>query len=405
MSGLSGRRILVGVTGGISAYKSAELIRRLIEHGAMVRVAMTAAATQFIAPLTLQAISGNPVYKDLVDVDSDAAMSHIEVARWADLVLVAPATANFIARLASGLADDLLSTICLATEAQIIVAPAMNRVMWENRATQENISTIRKREVSILGPDNGSQACGETGPGRMIEPDFLLRWIISQTQDKLLTNISVLVTAGPTWEAIDPVRGLTNKSSGKMGYAVASAAQETGANVTLISGPTVLSPPIGISVYSVTTALEMLSEVENQASKIDIFVAVAAVADYRPRSTQKQKIKKQSSSLNIELIRNPDILTSVANRPSPPFTVGFAAETDEPVEHARSKLASKNIDLIAVNEISGTNNPFGNDENALILIDKESETNLGCGSKQLLAKKLIKEISLRYHAKNSTSNS
>jgi len=405
MSSLSGRCVLVGVTGGIAAYKSADLVRRLIEHGAMVRVAMTASAVQFISPLTLQSVSGQPVHDALLDIDSETAMSHIELARWADQIIVAPATADFIARLATGLADDLLSTLCLATQAQIAIAPAMNHVMWDNPATQENIATLRDRGVDILGPDTGSQACGETGPGRMVEPEALLRWLTGQTDDQLLTGLSVLVTAGPTWEALDPVRGLTNQSSGKMGYAVAIAALKAGAKVNLISGPTALSSPPGVPTCRVTTALDMLSAVDAQVSDVDIFVSVAAVSDYRPEAHQTQKIKKHAASFNLELVRNPDILATVAGRSSPPFTVGFAAETDEPVAQARRKLEAKKVDLMVANQVGGENSPFGRDDNALILVESQSETDLGRGSKQALAQCLVREIASRYHAKYSAPGS
>ena len=405
MSSLSGRCVLVGVTGGIAAYKSADLVRRLIEQGATVRVAMTASAMQFISPLTLQSVSGQPVYDTLLDTDSETGMSHIELARWADQVIVAPATADFIARLATGLADDLLSTLCLATRAQIAIAPAMNHVMWNNPATQQNIATLRDRGIDILGPDSGSQACGETGPGRMMEPEALLQWLTNQTEDQLLTDLSVLVTAGPTWEALDPVRGLTNQSSGKMGYAIAIAALKAGAKVNLISGPTTLPSPPGISTCRVTTALDMLTEVDAQVSNADIFVSVAAVADYRPKAHQAQKIKKHAASFNLELVRNPDILATVAGRSSPPFTVGFAAETEEPVAQARQKLEAKKVDLMVANQVGGENSPFGRDDNALILVESQRETDLGRGSKQALAQRLVREIASRYHAKNSAPGS
>ena len=405
MSSLSGRCVLVGVTGGIAAYKSADLVRRLIEQGATVRVAMTASAVQFISPLTLQAVSGQPVHEALLDTNSETTMSHIALARWADQVIVAPATADFIARLATGLADDLLSTLCLATRAKIAVAPAMNHVMWDNPATQENIGTLRNRDVDILGPDSGSQACGETGLGRMIEPEALVHWLICQTADQLLAGLSVLITAGPTWEALDPVRGLTNQSSGKMGYAVAIAALQAGAKVNLISGPTTLLSPPGVSTCHVTTALEMLTEVNAQVSGADIFVSVAAVADYRPETHQAQKIKKHAASFSLELVRNPDILATVARRSSPPFTVGFAAETVDPVAQARQKLESKKVDFMVANQVGGINSPFGRDDNALILVDSDGEADLGRGSKQALAQCLVRAIASRYHAKHSTPNS
>ena len=405
MSSLSGRCVLVGVTGGIAAYKSADLVRRLIEHGATVQVAMTASATQFISPLTLQSVSGQPVHDALLDTDSETGMSHIELARWADQVIVAPATADFIARLATGLADDLLSTLCLATRAQIAVAPAMNHVMWDNPATQENIGTLRNRGVDILGPDSGSQACGETGFGRMMEPEALVHWLVSHTEDQLLIGLSVLITAGPTWEALDPVRGLTNQSSGKMGYAIAIAALQAGAKVSLISGPTTLSSPPGVPTCRVTTALDMFTEVDAQVSDADIFISVAAVADYRPKAHQAQKIKKHTASFSLELVRNPDILATVAKRSSPPFTVGFAAETEDPVAQARQKLESKKVDFMVANQVGGENSPFGRDDNALILVEPQGETDLGRGSKQALAQCLVREIASRYHAKHSTPRS
>jgi len=405
MSSLSGRCVLVGVTGGIAAYKSADLVRRLIEQGATVRVAMTASAMQFISPLTLQSVSGQPVHDTLLDTDSETGMSHIELARWADQIIVAPATADFIARLATGLANDLLSTLCLATRAPIAIAPAMNHVMWNNPATQQNIATLRDRGIDILGPDSGSQACGETGPGRMMEPEALLQWLTNQTEDQLLTGLSVLVTAGPTWEALDPVRGLTNQSSGKMGYAIAIAALKAGAKVNLISGPTTLPSPPGIPTCRVTTALDMLTEVDAQVSNADIFISVAAVADYRPETHQAQKIKKHTASFNLELVRNPDILATVAGRSSPPFTVGFAAETEEPVAQARQKLEAKKVDLMVANQVGGENSPFGRDDNALILVESQRETDLGRGSKQALAQRLVREIASRYHAKHSAPGS
>jgi phosphopantothenoylcysteine decarboxylase/phosphopantothenate--cysteine ligase len=405
MSSLSGQCVVVGVTGGIAAYKSADLVRRLIQQGATVRVVMTASAAQFISPLTLQAVSGQPVHDALLDSDSETAMSHIELARWADKVVVAPATADFVARLAAGLADDLLTTLCLATQAQIAIAPAMNHVMWGKSVTQENIDTLQKRDVVILGPDSGSQACGETGPGRMLEPEALVQWLVNQLEDQVLTGISVLVTAGPTWEALDPVRGLTNQSSGKMGYAIAIAAQKAGATVNLISGPTYLSSPPGVSTNRITTALDMLNAVDAQISDADIFVSVAAVSDYRPRTHQAQKIKKHDASFKLELVRNPDILTTVSSRSSPPFTVGFAAETDEPVAQARQKLEAKKVDIMLANHVGGENSPFGRDDNALILVESQGETDLGRGSKQALAQRLVREIASRYHAKHSTPDS
>ncbi len=404
MSKISGQCILLGVTGGIAAYKSADLVRRLVAQGAIVKVVMTDAAKQFISPLTLQAVSGNPVHDKLFDHDAEAAMGHIELARWPDLVIVAPATASFIARLAVGLADDLLSTICLATNAQLKIAPAMNRAMWGNLATQENIEKIRGRNVEILGPDIGEQACGEFGLGRMIEPDTLVR-LITHSSQNLLSGINVLITSGPTWEMLDPVRIITNQSSGKMGHAVASAANCAGAKVTLITGPTLLSTPTGIQTHRVTSALEMLNKVEEEVSDADIFIAVAAVSDYRPKQVLPRKLKKHAATMTIELIRNPDILSTVASSDSSPFTVGFAAETDNVIEEARKKIKLKNIDVIVVNRVGTHDCPFGKDDNQLTLIDRETELEMGRDSKTALAQHLISEISSRYHAKHSNSNS
>lgn len=405
MPDLSGKHILVGVTGGIAAYKSPELVRLLIEQGADVRVTMTSSATQFISPLTMQAVSRQPVHESLLDIESEAAMSHIDLARWADQIIIAPATANFIAKLAAGLADDLLSTICLASEANITIAPAMNRIMWHSPATQRNISVLKERKITMLGPDSGSQACGETGPGRMIEPSSLIDWVQHQPGTQLLADTNILITAGPTWEALDPVRGFTNHSSGKMGYAVATSAFQAGAEVTLISGPTNLRPPRGIEFFSVTTAQEMLSEVERTVSRADIFIGVAAVSDYRPKIVQYDKIKRSSDSIQIELIPNPDILTSVTGRTRPPFTVGFAAETTKLLENAKRKLKEKNVDLIVANNVGGVDTPFGEDFNSLTLFDHQNEIDLGYGSKQMLADRLISEIAPRYYEKNSSSNS
>jgi len=404
MPDLVGQNILIGVTGGVAAYKSPDLVRRLVERGAIVKVVMTPSATQFISPLTMHAVSGQPVFHTLIQSNSETAMDHIELARWADKILVAPTTANFITKLAIGLADDLLSTLCLATEAEIAIAPAMNHMMWKNPATQKNITTLQARGISILGPDTGDQACGETGPGRMIELNSLLLWFSTQLPSQSLSRLNVLVTAGPTWEALDPIRGLTNHSSGKMGYAIATAALKAGAKVTLVSGPTKLAAPRGVSTYHVTTAEEMLNEVEKHVHHANIFVGVAAVSDYRPRETQHQKIKKSDTSLQIELVRNPDILATVADRSSPPFTVGFSAETTNLITNTRSKLREKQIDLMVANHVGGEENPFGHDYNTVSLVDNQTEMNLLRESKQKLAETLIREIASRYYEKSSTTN-
>lgn len=396
--GVANKHIVLGVTGGIAAYKSAALARRLRDRGARVRVVMTKGAEHFITALTMQAVSSNPVHTSLLDPDAEAGMGHIELARWADAMLVAPATANFMSRLARGAADDLLTTLCLATPVPISVAPAMNQQMWRDQATQDNIEILRKRGVTILGPAEGDQACGDIGPGRMLEPDELLAALSRSFRTGILENVKVVVTAGPTWEAIDPVRGITNHSSGKMGYAVAEAAAENGAHVTLVSGPTGLPHPENVHTIRVTSALEMYGAAIDETAAADIFIAVAAVADYRPATAAEQKIKKHSDSLTLELIRNPDILAAVAKRGSL-FTAGFAAETTDVEMHAREKLTGKGVDLIAANLVGGGEG-FGTEDNSLLLIDKTDTKTLPRMRKRLLARKLIEEIAQRYHAKN-----
>ncbi len=396
--GLANKHIVLGVTGGIAAYKSAELARRLRDRGARVRVVMTKGAEHFITPLTMQAVSSNPVHTSLLDPDAEAGMGHIELARWADAMLIAPATANFISRLAHGAADDLLTTLCLATPVAISVAPAMNQQMWRDQATQDNIEILRKRGILIVGPAEGDQACGDIGPGRMLEPDELLAALSGSFRSGILENVKVVVTAGPTWEAIDPVRGITNHSSGKMGYAVAEAAAENGARVTLVSGPTGLPHPENVHTIRVTSAQEMYDAAMDETAAGDIFIAVAAVADYRPATAAEQKIKKRSDTLTLELIRNPDILAAVAKR-GLLFTAGFAAETTDVEMHAREKLASKGVDLIAANLVGGGEG-FGTEDNSLMLIDKTDTKTLPRMRKSLLARRLIEEIAERYHAKN-----
>lgn len=404
MATLVNKHILLGVTGGIAAYKSADLVRRLREAGAAVRVVMTDAACEFITELTLQAVSGHPVYRKLLDSEAEAAMSHIQLARWADAVLVAPASADFLARLAQGRGDDLLTTVCLASAAPLAVAPAMNQQMWRNPATQANIATLRQRNVRVFGPAEGSQACGDVGPGRMFEPAELTTLTADLFETGALDGLNVLITAGPTWEALDPVRGLTNKSSGKMGYAVAEAAAEAGAQVTLISGPVALAPPERITTVNVTSAQEMHDAVHERISSAAIFIGIAAVADYRPASVAEQKIKKTAERLNLELVRNPDILASVAALEPAPFTVGFAAETEHLEAAARAKLAAKGVDLIAANLVGGSEGGFGVDENRLLLVDREGTTELPLASKTQLARTLIQHITEKFHVKNRTQN-
>ena len=405
MASLTNKRILLGITGGIAAYKSADLARRLRDAGAEVRVVMTRAATEFITPLTMQAVSGNAVHQALLDESAENGMGHIELARWADLVLVAPASANFLAKLNQGRADDLLSTVCLATDAPIAVAPAMNHQMWSNPATQRNVFGLKQLGVQIFGPASGDQACGETGPGRMLEPLVLVDRVAQQFATGVLQGLTVLVTAGPTWEALDPVRGLTNRSSGKMGFAMALAAMEAGAKVILVSGPTGLQPPQRVEVHNVTSAQEMLETVMQYISRVDIFIGVAAVADYRPVSIASQKIKKDAATLSLELERTPDVLAAVAAVPKAPFTVGFAAETESLIDHAREKLHRKGIDMIAANRVDNPDSGLDADQNAVTLIDRDGATEFELQPKARLAHKLIQTIAKKFHAKNTTKDS
>jgi len=405
MPSLTNKRILLGITGGIAAYKSADLARRLREAGAEVRVVMTDTACEFITELTMQTVSGQPVYRQLIDTKAESGMGHIQLARWADAILVAPASANFIARLAQGRGDDLLSTVCLASGAPLAVAPSMNQQMWSNAATQANIRTLRTRAIRVFGPGEGSQACGDTGPGRMLEPTDLVEQTLRMFQTAALDQIRVLVTAGPTWEALDPVRGLTNRSSGKMGYAIANAAVEAGAHVTLVSGPVALTPPDQVTLIPVTSALEMHRAVMDRIDDIGIFIGVAAVADYRPAEMSADKIKKSAERLTIELLRNPDILADVAARTGAPFTVGFAAETGNPELAAREKLVTKNVDLVCANDISAGTGGFDSDDNRIWLVDRDAVTELALAPKTRLARELIQHIAKRFHAKNRPQDS
>ncbi len=405
MGTLTNKRLLLGVTGGIAAYKSADLVRRLRDAGADVQVVMTQAATEFITPLTLQALSGHPVHRHLLDTEAESGMGHIALARWADAILVAPASANFCARLAEGRAEDLLSALCLATAAPVAVAPAMNRQMWENPATQDNLALLRHRGIPLFGPAVGSQACGETGPGRMLEPNELVTLTANLFDTGLLDGVRVVITAGPTWEAIDPVRMLTNRSSGKMGYALAEAAAEAGARVTLISGPTALTPPERVTTIDVISARDMFEAVQAQLHDTQIFIGVAAVADYRAQAVAGEKIKKSAETLTLTLVRNPDILASVAARSPAPFTVGFAAETTDLVPQARAKLVAKKLDLVAANQVGLAGSGFESDDNRLTLVDHAGSEELPLQSKHQLARLLIQHIAARYHAKNTTQNS
>jgi phosphopantothenoylcysteine decarboxylase/phosphopantothenate--cysteine ligase len=358
------QRILLGVSGGIAAYKSADLVRRLKERGADVQVVMTAGARQFVTPLTFQALSGRPVRTDLWDDAAEAAMGHIELARWPDRILVAPASADLLARLAHGLADDLLTTLCLATDVPIAVAPAMNRLMWANAATQANVATLRDRGVEVLGPGDGDQACGETGPGRMLEPADLADAVLAAPTRGVLCGRKVVLTAGPTRERVDPVRFITNRSSGKMGYAVAAAARAAGAEVVLVSGPVNLPTPRGVTRVNVETAEQMMTAVHEHLAGTDIFIAAAAVSDYRPTQVSAEKIKKTSDSLVLAMTRTPDILATVSNGSPRPFVVGFAAETQNVERNALANLEGKKLDMIAANQV-GEGLAFDCDDNAL----------------------------------------
>ncbi|NCF64120.1 MAG: bifunctional phosphopantothenoylcysteine decarboxylase/phosphopantothenate--cysteine ligase CoaBC [Gammaproteobacteria bacterium] len=391
---MSGRRILLGVTGGIAAYKSADLVRRLQDRGAQVRVVMTRGARAFVTPLTFQAVSGNPVHTDLLDEAAEAGMGHIELARWADVVLVAPATANFMARVAHGLADDLLSTLCLATAAPLVFAPAMNQKMWSNAATQDNCAILTERAVRLIGPASGGQACGETGPGRMVEPVELAAAVLSGSPG-LLEGRHVVVTAGPTYEDIDPVRYIGNRSSGKMGFAVAAAAVAAGARVSLVSGPVKLPTPSGVSRTDVRGASEMRDVAIRLASSADVFISVAAVADYTPARPSTQKIKKGLPKQKLELVSTPDIVAEVAALEDRPFTIGFAAETEKLKEHALEKLSRKRLDMIAANRVGLSGAGFDSETNEILILSRDGEKYLGKGSKHHLAGLLVEEVADR----------
>jgi len=400
MNNLLNKRVLLGVTGGIAAYKVAELVRRLREQGAEVQVVMTRGAREFITPLTFQALSGKPVRTEIFSAGDEAAMGHIELARWADCVLIAPASANFIARLAAGLADDLLSTLCLASAAPIAIAPAMNQQMWNNPATCANVRVLKERGMNIFGPASGDQACGETGPGRMLEPGQLVEALAEFFKGEgRLCGRRVLITAGPTQEAIDPVRYISNRSSGRMGYALCAAALNVGAEVTLISGPVALQAPAGARVVQVRTALEMRQAVMAEAVQADIFIAAAAVADYRCADDAAIKIKKSATALNLRLEPNPDILAEVAALARAPFTVGFAAETESLREHALEKLEGKHLDMIAANLV-GDGKGFESPDNALEVYWRGGERSLPLAAKERIATQLMELIAERYDKKN-----
>ncbi len=399
MQQLTNRRILLGITGGIAAYKSAELVRNLKKAGADVRVIMTKGAMEFITPLTLQALSGNPVHHALLDPEAEAGMGHIELAKWADLLLVAPASANFIARVSQGLGDDLLTTVCLATEAPLALAPAMNQAMYKDAITQQNIErllNVKGKNLHIFGPDSGEQACGDVGPGRMLDPELLTANCSDLFESGLLAGINLVVTAGPTREALDPVRYISNHSSGKMGYAIAEAAREAGAKVTLITGPVHIPSPERVIVERVSSAREMLASSLEQLPECQIFIAAAAVADYRPLNVANQKIKKSGDTIEVNMVKNPDVVATIAQHEQRPFTVGFAAETQDVETYARGKLEKKNLDMIIANDVSRTDIGFNSDENAVTAIWSQGQQAFAAMSKTTLARQLVDLIAHRY---------
>ena len=402
MSSVLTHNVVLGVGGGIAAYKSADLCRRLAERGARVRVVMTQGAQAFVTPLTFQAVSGNPVHTALLDERAEAGMGHIELARWADLVLIAPATANLIARLAAGLADDLLSTLCLATAAPIALAPAMNQQMWAAAATRENLRRLEARGVHVIGPGEGEQACGDIGAGRMLEPLEIAaaaqRLLAGGALAGVLAGVSVLVTAGPTREAIDPVRYISNHSSGKMGYAVAAAAAQAGARVTLVSGPTALAAPPRVQRVLVESSDEMHAAVMQHLPGQQIFIGAAAVADYRPGAPAPHKLKKHDAATTLELVRTRDILADVAAHSPRPFTVGFAAETEQVHEHARGKLAAKGLDMIAANQVGLADRGFNAERNALTVLWADGSRELPLAGKRELAHAFIELVAERFGA-------
>ena len=409
---LAQKKILLGITGGIAAYKTPDLVRKLTALGAQVRCVMSASAAEFVSPLALQAVSGHPVGDDLLDRNAEAAMGHIELAKWADKVLIAPTTANFMAKLAHGLADDLLSTLCLATSAPIYIAPAMNQQMWHTKATQANLGVLQQRGVTILGPAPGEQACGDVGLGRMLEPVDIADMLVQSSMEPLLANRHIVITAGPTREEIDPVRFISNHSSGKMGYALASAAVALGAKVTLVSGPVNLPCPAGVDLVNVVSAEQMHSAVmkavgatqsdtasTNMQPNCDIFIGCAAVADYKPQQKTEQKIKKSDTELTLTFTRNPDILSDVAHLAQPPFTVGFAAETQDVAHYAQDKLKRKKLDMIAANDVSQAGLGFNSERNALNVYWNNGGKNLGVADKSQLAISLMTLVAQRHAVK------
>ena len=399
MAHLFNRNILLGVSGGIAAYKSAELVRQLQELGATVRVIMTRGAQEFITPLTLQALSGHPVHTDLLDAEAEQGMGHIELARWADLLLVAPATADLLARLAAGRADDLLTTVALATRAPKLLAPAMNQQMWRDPATAANVAVLTGRGMAMVGPASGEQACGDVGPGRLEEPAVIARAAADLFEDGLLQGRRVVITAGPTREALDPVRYISNHSSGKMGYALAQAAVDAGARTTIVSGPVQLSAPDRAQVVPVESARQMLEQCLQLMPECDIFIACAAVADYRPAAVQEQKIKKGPDEITLQLVRNPDIVATVAAGAQRPFTVGFAAETRDVLTYARDKLQRKALDMIVANDVSDQSIGFNSELNEAVVLWNDGEQALARTGKGNLARQIIQLIAGRVAAR------
>ncbi|WP_404342944.1 bifunctional phosphopantothenoylcysteine decarboxylase/phosphopantothenate--cysteine ligase CoaBC [Pseudoalteromonas mariniglutinosa] len=396
MTHLVNKKIVLGISGGIAAYKCAELVRRLKEQGCQVKVVMTESAKHFITPLTMQAVSGEIVADSLLDPNAEAAMGHIEFAKWADLILVAPATSNMLAKMAAGIADDLLTTLLLATPAKVAVAPAMNQQMYAHPATQANIELLAKRGIAIWGPGKGEQACGDVGAGRMLEPHELLALCTAPAEKQLLAGKTITITAGPTREALDPVRFISNHSSGKMGYALAEAALALGAQVNLISGPVNIAPPSGANLTLIESAEQLLQASLNLAVQSDAFIGCAAVADYRAANVAEQKMKKQGDELTLTLVKNPDVIAAVANlKAQRPYTVGFAAETQDLANYAKGKLHSKNLDMICANDVSKTGLGFNSDHNALTLFWQDSSLDLAISSKTDLALNVMKELAQR----------
>ncbi len=392
MSSLSNKRILLGITGGIAAYKCAELTRLFVKAGAEVRVAMTRAATEFITALTMQALSGNRVQLDLLDPEAEAAMGHIELARWADLVLIAPATADFLAKLAHAQADDILSTLVLAASAPIAVAPAMNQAMWADAGTQANLEILRERKTHVFGPEDGDQACGDVGPGRMMEPAQLLQCCADMFESGMLAGQKIVITGGPTREALDPVRYISNHSSGKMAYALATEAVAAGARVVLISGPVNLQIPAGVTLLDVVTAQEMLDATLANVIDADVFIGVAAVVDYRPQRVATDKIKKSSDIMQLKLVKNPDIINAVADLEKRPLVVGFAAETSNIAENGREKLLKKKLDLLFANNAIDS---FNSDSISVTAISTDTESELPAGNKHVVARNMLQLIADR----------